>query len=262
SNPSSATSTPGMNSSTSSARRASSGNDTSVISRIAEIRRKAATNSRVSLARMTPRLAESASGLRTHGYATSPARIAGSSARLTSLNGGTGTPAAARHRRIACLSRAVLTAGRELALSPSRWLTAAATTVVRSSTGTTASSGRRCAKRAIVSALPAGSVKSRGGRGAGGRASEGLRPSRGQTSSTPSLVAASTKASVRYVVVGSSSNKRPADDDTDVSSPRRSAGLGFARRVVGVAAGRVVGRVENFRDLGDLFLDQPLDALL
>src|SRR5262249_40332587 len=42
----------------------------------------------------------------------------------------------------------------------------------------------------------------------------------------------------------------------------RSAGLRFARRVVGVGAGRVVGGVKDFGHLGDLFLDQPFDALL
>src|SRR5712692_7688254 len=36
----------------------------------------------------------------------------------------------------------------------------------------------------------------------------------------------------------------------------------LARRVVGVGAGAVGGRVQHFLDLGDLFLDQPLDARL
>src|SRR4030095_1453677 len=49
---------------------------------------------------------------------------------------------------------------------------------------------------------------------------------------------------------------------TPTSPPHAEGGLGFAGRVVGVAPGGVVGRVEDFGDLGDLFLDQPLDALL
>src|SRR5439155_1642339 len=128
--PSSATSRPGRNSSTSNARRASSCRVVSAVSRIATIRRKAATNSRASFARITPRLAESESGLRTHGYPTASAPAAGSSDSRTSRKRGTGRPASARQRRIACLSRAALTAGSELALRPRRWPMAAATTVV------------------------------------------------------------------------------------------------------------------------------------
>jgi len=173
---------------------------------------------------MTPRLAESESGFRTHGYSISAARAAGSSVRLTRRKRGTGTPASARQRRIACLSRAVLTAGIELALRPSRWLMVAATTVVRSSTGTTASIGRRCAKRAIVSALARGSAKSSVMRESGARGSKVLGRSEAHTSSTPIRVAASTKASVRYVVVGRSNSKRLADDDTDVNPSRRGVG--------------------------------------
>src|SRR5947199_194005 len=47
--------------------------------------------------------------------------------------------------------------------------------------------------------------------------------------------------------------------------PRRAAmaaGLGFTRRVVGVRARGVVGRVQDLDDLGKLFLDEPLDARL
>src|SRR5439155_2362234 len=251
-----------MNSSTSSAWRASSGNGASTLSRIAAIRRKAATNSRASFARITPRLAESASGLRTHGNSTRSARAAGSLARPTSPKRGTGTPAAARQRRIACLSRAVATAGREFALRPRRWLMAAAATVVRSSTGTTASIGRRAAKRAIVSALPSGSAKSSVTSASGARCSSVLARSEAHTSSTPSLAAASTNASVRYVVVGRRSSNRAPDARTGVSRPRGAWALRFARRVVGVAPGGVIGRVEDFGDLGDLFLDQSLDPLL
>src|SRR5207245_6149105 len=42
----------------------------------------------------------------------------------------------------------------------------------------------------------------------------------------------------------------------------RARGLGFARRVVGVASGGVVGRVQDLDDLGELILDEPLDARL
>src|SRR6185503_4422885 len=59
---------------------------------------------------------------------------------------------------------------------------------------------------------------------------------------------------VRYVVVGRSRSKR------SIVLPPTARLL--ARRVVGVAAGGVVGGVEHLDDLGDLFLDQPLDARL
>src|SRR5262249_20620286 len=154
------------------------------------------------------------------------------------------------------------TAGSEFALSPSRSLMAAATTVVRSSTPTTASSGRRRANVAIVSALAPGSAKSSVTRESGARGSNVLGRSEAHTSSTPSLPAAATKASVRYVVVGRRSSRRPADGDTDVTPSRRGVGLCFAGGVVGVRSGGVIGRVEDFGDFRDLFLAQPLDALL
>src|SRR5262245_52725858 len=139
---------------------------------------------------------------------------------------------------------------------------AAATTVVRSSTGTTASIGRRAANRAIVSALASGSPKSSVTSESGASASKALGRSEAQTSSTPSLAAASTNASVRYVVVGRSSSNRFADDGT-TSAPHVGAWeLRFAGRVVGVAPRGVVCRVQDFGDFGDLFLDQPLDSLL
>src|SRR6267143_1814238 len=49
---------------------------------------------------------------------------------------------------------------------------------------------------------------------------------------------------------------------TSPARPRLRRGLGFARRVVRVGARGVVGRVQHFRDLGELFLDQPLDPRL
>src|SRR5436309_9763764 len=262
SNPSSATSRPGTNSSTSSAWRASSAGAEAASSRIAVMRRKAATNSRASFARITPRLAESMSGLRTHGYSIPSASAAGSSASLTSRKRGTGTPVLARHRRIVCLSRAARAADREFVFRPSRSLMAAATTVVMSSTATTASIGRLRANRATVSELATGSLKSRVTRPPGASSCRVLGRSEAHTSSTPSFDAALTKASVRYVVVGRRSSNRLVEVGTGVSGRAAAWALGFARRVVGVGAGGVVGRIQDLGDLGDLLFDQPLDPRL
>src|SRR2546425_5429624 len=262
SKPSRAPSHPGTNSSTRRARRASPTGAASPCSRIAEMRRKAATNSRASFARITPRLAESVSGLSTHGYSTASACSAGSSASSTSRKRGTGTPALARDRRIVSLSRAAAAAGREFAFRPSRSLMAAATTLVRSSTATTASIGRRRANRAIVSALAPGSLKSRVTSDSGTSSCRVLGRSEAHTRSTPSFDAASTKASVRYVVVGRRSSNRLGEVGTGVSGPAAGGALSFARRVVGVGAGGVVGRIQDLGDLGDLLFDQPLDPRL
>src|SRR5206468_185207 len=77
--------------------------------------------------------------------------------------------------------------------------------------------------------------------------------SEAQTRSTPSVCAASTKSSVRYVRVGRSSSSRalPPTEDS-----------GLAGGVVGVRPLRVVGRVEHLGDLRKLFLDEALDARL
>ena len=223
SSPSRATSRPGTNASTSRVRRALSGSEASTSARIAAMRPKAATNSRASFARITPRLAESMRGLRTHGYSTCSAMARGSWLKSTRRKRGTGTDASARHRRIACLSRAVVTAGRGFVLSPSRALMAAATTVVRSSTATTASIGRRRASRAIASALADASLKSSVTRLSGACSCSVLGRSEAHTSSTPIRVAAATNASVRYVVVGSRSSNRLAEVGTDVSCLRVAA---------------------------------------
>ena len=58
------------------------------------IRRNAATNSLASLARITPRLAESPSGFNTQGYGARAANAAGSSDKLARKKAGTRIPAA------------------------------------------------------------------------------------------------------------------------------------------------------------------------
>src|SRR5437870_5225225 len=87
----------------------------------------------------------------------------------------------------------------------------------------------------------------------GASASSVLGFSEAQTRSTPSVCAASTKSSVRYVRVGRSSSSRalPPTEDS-----------GLAGGVVGVRPLRVVGRVEHLGDLRKLFLDEALDARL
>ena len=124
------------------------------------MRRTAATNWSTLLARMTPRLAESASGLTTHGNATPRAARNGSSFSAMRRKRGIGSPAAARHWRIWYLSRAAATAATALLRRPSRSAMAAAATVVRSSTPTTAFSGRRSASSATRAAAASGSAKS------------------------------------------------------------------------------------------------------
>ena len=114
------------------------------------------------------------------------------------------------------------------------------------------------ANRAIVSALPSGSPKSRVTSESGVSDSSVLGRSEAQTSSTPSLVAASMNASVRYVVVGRRSSNRLAEVGTDLL-PARPRGTKLCRACSRVLAGGVVGRVQDLGDLGDLFLDQPLD---
>ncbi len=124
------------------------------------MRRNAAMKWSTSLARMTPRLAESASGLSTQGNFTPRAARKGSSLSAMRRKRGIGTPAAARHWRIWNLSRAAVTAATALVRRPSRSAMAAAATVVRSSTPTTARSGRRALSSATLVAAPSGSVKS------------------------------------------------------------------------------------------------------
>ncbi len=75
------------------------------------------------------------------------------------MNGGDGTPAAASSSRITCLSRVACAAASGFTRRPSASPTAEATTVVASSTGTTASIGRRAAYRRISRAAAAGSAK-------------------------------------------------------------------------------------------------------
>ena len=85
---------------------------------------------------------------------------------------------------------------------------AAPTTVVRSSTGTTASTGWRRANSATAFAALAGSPKSSVRRLSGSADSRTFGRSEATTSSTSSFDAAATKSSVRYVVVGIRRSRR------------------------------------------------------
>src|SRR5881296_2183528 len=213
------------------------------------MRLNATTNCSVVFARMTPRLAERLRGFSTQGNSTPRAASTGFSPRAMRLNRGTGTPAAARHWRIWNLSRAAATAAGALARSPRRSAMAAVT----SSTPTTAASGRSALHSATRAAASRISLKSSVRRLSGASASSVLGFSEAQTRSTPSVCAASTKSSVRYVRVGRSSSSRalPPTEDS-----------GLAGGVVGVRPLRVVGRVEHLGDLRKLFLDEALDARL
>src|SRR5438876_4456053 len=215
------------------------------------MRLNATTNCSVVFARMTPRLAERLRGFSTQGNSTPRAASTGFSPRAMRLKRGTGTPAAARHWRIWNLSRAAAAAAGALARSPRRSAMAAAAAAVTSSTPTTAASGRSALHSATRAAASRISLKSRVRRLSGASASSVLGFSEAQTRSTPSVCAASTKSSVRYVRVGRSSSSRalPPTEDS-----------GLAGGVVGVRALRVVGRVEHLGHLGKLFLDQALDT--
>ena len=92
-------------------------------------------------------------GFRTHGYGAPAAASSGSSAASKRVNRGDRTPARANAWRIRCLLRVAVTASTELDRSPSRSAMAAPTTVVRSSTGTTASIGCSLA-RGLSSVMP------------------------------------------------------------------------------------------------------------
>ena len=206
--PSSATSRPGMKSSTSTSSRPSPSSAESGEPRIAAIRRKAATNEGASSARITPRLPARIVGLSTHGYVTRSAAASGSSETSRSVKRGDRTPARAKASRIRCLLRVVETASRELDRRPRRSAMAAPTTVVRSSTGTTASTGWRRANSATVLAALIGSPKSSVRRLSGSADSRTFGRSDATTSSTSSFAAAATKSSVRYVVVGIRRSRR------------------------------------------------------
>src|SRR5262245_40778749 len=219
------------------------------------MRLNATTNCSVVLARMTPRLAERLSGFSTHGNSTPRAASTGFSLSAMRRKRGTGTPAAARHCRIWYLSRAAATAAGALARSPSRSAMAAAAAAVTSSTPTTAASGRCLVHSTTRWAASVGSLKSRVSRPSGASASSVLGFSEAQTRSTPSVCAASTKSSVRYVRVGRSKRRRACPPGVLTAS--RS---GFAGGVVGVRSLRVIGRVEHLDDLGNLFLDEALDS--
>src|SRR5262249_58558665 len=118
----------------------------------------------------------------------------------------------------------------------------------------TAASGRCRVHSATREAASAGSVKSRVSRPSGARASRVLGFSEAQTRSTPSVCAASTKSSVRYVRVGRSKRRRACPPGVLTAS--RS---GFAGGVVGVRPLRGGGCVEHLDDLGNLFLDEALE---
>ena len=85
---------------------------TSGVRRMAAMRAHAAANSAGSSARMTPRLAESTSGLSTHGYGTRRATLARIVVHREGGEGRRGTPAAASRSRISSLLRVGLDGGR------------------------------------------------------------------------------------------------------------------------------------------------------
>ena len=118
------------------------------------------------------------------------------------------TPARANASRIRRLFRVIETASSELDRRPRRSAIAAPTTVVRSSTGTTASTGCRRANSATVRAAFRGSPKSSVSRLSGSAASRTFGRSEATTSSTSSFAAAATKSSVLYVVVGMRRSRR------------------------------------------------------
>ena len=94
--------------------------------------RERARAASASSARMTPRLAESATGFSTAGRSTAPASSPGAS----TTNPGCGIPAAANARRMAALSRVAATAEGGLWARPSRSLASAAAATPPSSTAT------------------------------------------------------------------------------------------------------------------------------
>ncbi len=116
---------------------------------------------------------------------------------------------------------------------------AAPTTVVRSSTGTTASTGWRRANSATAFAALAGSPKSSVRRLSGSADSRTFGRSEATTSSTSSFAAAATKSSVRYVVVGIRRSRRSMRDPTAGARPRAGRPEpGRARRAVSGEAGQ------------------------
>src|SRR5207244_10972648 len=117
----------------------------------------------------------------------------------------------------------------------------------------TPASGRPALHSTTRAAASAASAKSRVSRLSGASASSVLGFSEAQTRSRRSVGAASMKSSVRDVRVGRSSSSRALPP---------TAGSGLAGGVVGVRALRMIGRVEHLADLGELFLDQALDARL
>ena len=172
----------------------------------------AATNDCTLSARMTPRDAESRTGLSTHGNVMAFAMVAGSSSRLRNMKRGTGTPALASNSRCRYLSLAAIAACTGFPFSFSLVVMAAAITAVASSTATTPLIGYCLAKTCTASAARSGCSKSRVRRPAGFDSSSALGRSDATVNSTPICRAASTNAAVRYVVVGNSSSSRGGED--------------------------------------------------
>src|SRR6266581_6313389 len=248
SRPSRATSRPGMKPSTRTCRAASPSAAASGIRRILSSRRTAPTNWASSSARITPRLAESMRGLTTHGNAVRRASTTGSSSKERRAYGGTGTPSPRSSVRIRYLSRAAAVDLTALCGSPSAFDRTAASTVVASSTPTTASIGRVATNSTTWRAAWSGCSKSSDRKRPGCACWKTWARSEATTTSTPSFRAAPRKAAVRYVVVGRS---------------RSSRGMLLLRSSgVRVLPGGVVGHVEDLDDLGKLLPDHRLDALL
>ena len=126
-----------------------------------------------------------------------PAAACGFSSTVTVVNGGEGTPARASRPRITSLLRVAWAAASGFTRRPRASPIAEATTVVASSTGTTASSGRRAAYPLISRAAAAGSPNGRVSRWSGNSPAITFGRSEAITRSTSSVCAASTKSSVR-----------------------------------------------------------------
>ena len=160
------------------------------------MRSHAATNSARSFARITPRLAARNVGFKTQGNRTLFDAASGSSPRSKTRYAGDGTAASARSPRIVALCRAAIAACTGLCASPSAREITAATTVVSSSTPTTAANGFLPANSTARRADADGSRKSSVSSPSGFSPSSVLALSDATVTSTPSPRAAARKSGV------------------------------------------------------------------
>src|SRR2546425_345285 len=178
---------------------------TSGVPSSARMRPKAWTNSSAVSARITPRLAESASGLSTQGDA-SPTAPAASRRRGSASTGkrekpGTLSPARRRRSRERYLSRQASAASGGWDNRPSARQARAAEGVGRSPIETSAATGLVPAYSAILCAPASGSSKRTGRAPSCHGSSRTWQRSVAKTTASPSFSAASTKACVWYPVV-------------------------------------------------------------